>query len=181
MARTVQLLRHDAYCPIKLSNQGWNQGSWEPIRFDNFVIVMINGIIAVLRFFLFMSNLAKQQIFSRNVSNVKQLIGSMGDMGPYARTSVFFFPFTSNTSTFTNKYDRLWPRKIYCILKGKRRQMPMFTSPKVATRHYSILNLCVSGWRFPCEFAHFNISAKDRLQRLHCSFMTHFMTHFTTQ
>ena len=38
------------------------------------------GIIAVLRFFLFMSNLAKQQIFSRNVSNVKQLIGSMGDM-----------------------------------------------------------------------------------------------------
>ena len=26
------------------------------------------------------SNLAKQQIFSRNVSNVKQLIGSMGDM-----------------------------------------------------------------------------------------------------
>ena len=28
MARTVQLLRHDAYCPIKLSNQGWNQGSW---------------------------------------------------------------------------------------------------------------------------------------------------------
>ena len=47
----------------------------------------INGIIAVLRFFLFMSNLAKQQIFSRNVSNVKQLIGSMGDMD---RTSVFF-------------------------------------------------------------------------------------------
>ena len=38
--------------------------------------------------------------------------------------------------------------------------MPMFTSPKVATRHYSILNLCVSGWRFPCEFAHFNSSAK---------------------
>ena len=47
----------------------------------------INGIIAVLRFFLFMSNLAKQQIFSRNVSNVTQLIGSMGDMD---RTSVFF-------------------------------------------------------------------------------------------
>ena len=45
------------------------------------------GIIAVLRFFLFMSNLAKQQIFNRNVSNVKQLIGSMGDMD---RTSVFF-------------------------------------------------------------------------------------------
>ena len=38
--------------------------------------------------------------------------------------------------------------------------MPMFTPPKVATRHYSILNLCVSGWRFPCEFAHFNSSAK---------------------
>ena len=47
----------------------------------------INGIIAVLRFFLFMSNLAKQQIFSRNVSNVTQLIGSMGDMD---RRSVFF-------------------------------------------------------------------------------------------
>ena len=28
MALTVQLLRHDAYCPIKLSNWGWNQGSW---------------------------------------------------------------------------------------------------------------------------------------------------------
>ena len=105
------------------------------------------------------SNLAKQQIFSRNVSNVKQLIGSMGDMD---RISVFFL-FTSTTSTFTNKYDRLWPRKIYCILMGKRRQMPMFNSPKVATRHYSILNLCFSGWRFPCEFAHsahFNSSAK---------------------
>ena len=38
--------------------------------------------------------------------------------------------------------------------------MSMFTSPKVATRHYSILNLCVGGWRFPCEFAHFNSSAK---------------------
>ena len=76
------------------------------------------------------------------------------------RTSVFFFLFTSTTSTFTNKYDRLWPRKIYCILMGKRRQMPMFTSTKVATRHYSILNLCVSGWRFPCEFEHFNNSAK---------------------
>ena len=47
----------------------------------------INGIIAVLRFFLFMSNLAKQQIFSGNVSNVTQLIGSMGDMD---RRSVFF-------------------------------------------------------------------------------------------
>ena len=35
-----------------------------------------------------MSNLAKQQIFSRDVSNVKQLIVSMGDMD---RTSVFFF------------------------------------------------------------------------------------------
>ena len=80
----------------------------------------------------------------------------MGDMD---RTSVFFL-FTSTTSTFTNKYDRLWPRKIYCILMGKCRQMPMFTSPKVATRHYSILNLCVSVWRFPCEFAHFNSSAK---------------------
>ena len=33
------------------------------------------------------SKLAKHQIFSRNVSNVKQLIGSMGDMD---RTSVFF-------------------------------------------------------------------------------------------
>ena len=75
---------------------------------------------------------------------------------------LFFFLFTSTTSTFTNKYDRLWPRKIYCILMGKRRQMPMFTSPKVATRHYSILNLCVSGWRFPCEFAHFNSSAKRK-------------------
>ena len=116
----------------------------------------INGIVAVLRFFLFMSILAKQQIFSRNVSNVKQLIRSMGDMD---RTSVFFL-FTSTTSTFTNKYDRLWPRKIYCILMGKCRQMPMFTPPKVATRHYSILNLCVSGWRFPCEFEHFNNSAK---------------------
>ena len=105
------------------------------------------------------SNLAKQQIFSRNVSNVKQLIGSMGYMD---RMSVFFL-FTATTSTFTNKYDRLWPRKIlkiYGILMGKRRQMPMFTSPKVATRHYSILNLCVSGWRFPCAFAHFNSSAK---------------------
>ena len=102
-----------------------------------------------------MSNLAKQQIFSRNMSNVKQLIGSMGDMD---RTSVFFL-FTSTTSTFTNKYDRLWPRKRYGILMGKRRQMPMFTSPKVATRHYSILNLCVSGWRFAREFAHFNSSA----------------------
>ena len=48
---------------------------------------------------------------------------------------------------------------LYCILMGKRRQMPMFTSPKVATRHYSILNLCVSGWRFAREFAHFNSSA----------------------
>ena len=47
----------------------------------------INGIIAVLRFYLFMSKLAKQQIFSRNASNVKQIIGSMGDMD---RTSVFF-------------------------------------------------------------------------------------------
>ena len=102
----------------------------------------VNGIIAVLRFFLFMSKLAKQQIFRRNVSNVKQLIGSMGDMD---RTCLFFFLFTSTTSTFTNKYDRLWPRKIYCILMGKRRQMPLFNSPKVATRHYSILNLCVSG------------------------------------
>ena len=100
--------------------------------------------------------LAKQQIFSRNVSNVKKLIGSMGDMA----VRLFFFLFTSTTSTFTNKYDQLWPRKIYCILMGKRRQMPMFTSPKVATRNYSILNLCVSGWRFPCEFAHFNSSAK---------------------
>ena len=33
----------------------------------------------------------------------------------------------------------------------------------------------VSGWRFPCELAHFNSSQKERLQRLHCSFMTHFM------
>ena len=63
---------------------------------------------------------------ARNVSNEKQLIGSMGDID---RTSVFFL-FTSTTSTFTNKYDRLWPRKIYCIFKmGKRGQMPMFTSP----------------------------------------------------
>ena len=38
----------------------------------------------------------------------------------------------------------------------------MFTSPKVATSHYSILNLCVSAWRFPCEFAHFNSSAKRK-------------------
>ena len=116
----------------------------------------INGIVAVLRFFLFMSNLAKQQIFSRNVSNVKQLIRSMGDMD---RTSVFFL-FTSTTSTFKNKYDRLWPRKRYGILMGKRRQMPMFTSPKVATMHYSIFETTVSGWRFPREFAHFNSSAK---------------------
>ena len=85
----------------------------------------------------------------------------MGDMD---RTSVFFL-FTSTTSTFTNKYDRLWPRKIYCILMGKCRQMPMFTPPKVATRHYSILNLCVSGWRFPCEFEHF-LDSNDCIVRL---------------
>ena len=48
MARTVQLLRHDAYCPIKLSYEDWNQGSWEPIRFENFVIVMMIIIITII-------------------------------------------------------------------------------------------------------------------------------------
>ena len=48
MTRTVQLLRHDAYnCPItsawrvQLSNYGWNQACWWPIRFENFDIVVI--------------------------------------------------------------------------------------------------------------------------------------------
>ena len=48
MTRTVQLLRHDAYnCPItsawrvQLSNYGWNQACWWPIRFKNFDIVVI--------------------------------------------------------------------------------------------------------------------------------------------
>ena len=48
MTRTVQLLRHDAYnCPItsawrvQLSNYGWNQACWGPIRFENFDIVVI--------------------------------------------------------------------------------------------------------------------------------------------
>ena len=48
MARTVQLLRHDAYCPIKLSYEDWNQGSWEPIRFEDFVIVMIMIMIIII-------------------------------------------------------------------------------------------------------------------------------------
>ena len=119
----------------------------------------INGIVAVLRFFLSISNLAKKQIFSRNVSNVKQLIGSMGDMD---RTSVFFsYSRPPRPRSQINMTDCGLERyKIYCILMGKRPQMPMFTSQKVATRHYSILNLYVSGWRFPCEFAHFNSSAK---------------------
>ena len=54
MTRTVQLLRHDAYnCPItsawrvQLSNYGWNQGCWGPIRFENFDIVVISLVIAV--------------------------------------------------------------------------------------------------------------------------------------
>ena len=34
MARTVQLLRHDAYCPIKAKIRAVD-------RFDNFVMVMI--------------------------------------------------------------------------------------------------------------------------------------------
>ena len=55
MTRTVQLLRHDAYnCPItsawrvQLSNYGWNQACWGPIRFENFDIVVIISIIAQL-------------------------------------------------------------------------------------------------------------------------------------
>ena len=99
------------------------------------------------------SKLAKQQICSRNVSNVKQLIGSMGDMDS---TSVFFPIHFHHVHVHKYKYDGLWPKM------GKRRKMPMFTSPKVATRHYSILNLCVSGWRFPCEFAHFLNSSTKR-------------------
>ena len=53
MTRTVQLLRHDAYnCPItsawrvQLSNYGWNQACWGPIRFENFDIVVINLLIS---------------------------------------------------------------------------------------------------------------------------------------
>ena len=51
MTRTVQLLRHDVYnCPItqawrvQLSNYGWNQACWWPIRFENFDIVVINSL-----------------------------------------------------------------------------------------------------------------------------------------
>ena len=55
MTRTVQLLRHDAYnCPItsawrvQLSNYGWNQVCWGPIRFENFDIVVIIIIIIMM-------------------------------------------------------------------------------------------------------------------------------------
>ena len=40
MARTVQLLGYDVYCPIILS---------QPIRFENFVIVMMIIIIIIIR------------------------------------------------------------------------------------------------------------------------------------
>ena len=40
MARTVQLLGYDVYCPITLS---------QPIRFENFVIVMKIIIIIIIR------------------------------------------------------------------------------------------------------------------------------------
>ena len=92
----------------------------------------INGIIAVLWFFLFMSNLAKQQILSRNVSNVKQLIGSMGDMD---RTSVFFsYSRPPPPRSQINKYDRLWPRKIYS-------RTPLFRSPKGNGKKFEIAGL----------------------------------------
>ena len=39
MARTVQLLGYDVYCPITLS---------QPIRFENFVIVMMIIIIIMI-------------------------------------------------------------------------------------------------------------------------------------
>jgi len=66
MTRTVQLLRHDAYnCPItsawcvQLSNYGWNQACWWPIRFENFDIAMIMIIIIVI---LIMFNMSIGQI-----------------------------------------------------------------------------------------------------------------------
>ena len=42
MARTVQLLRHDAYCPIL--NTVHAIKAEQPIRFENFAIVMINVV-----------------------------------------------------------------------------------------------------------------------------------------
>ena len=61
MTRTVQLLRHDTYnCPttsawrVQLSNYGWNQACWWPIRLENFDIVVIIIIIIIIIIYITM-------------------------------------------------------------------------------------------------------------------------------
>ena len=77
-----KLLRDDAYnCPITSAwrvqryNYGWNQACWWPIRFENFDIVVINGLIGCFR--------SKMSDLTCPISNIGNWTGQMGQLSSH--------------------------------------------------------------------------------------------------